>query len=961
MVVGRADDPLEADADRRADTALSRLVAGSAPQGHAHDEGCGHVHRSADAAPAGGVTIGLEGGDLDAATAAQISGRRGAGRPLEGGTKDRMETAFGTSLAGVRIHDDSTAAGISRQISAEAFTTGNDIFFGAGRYAPETPQGERVLAHELGHVLQGRGAGVHRSLLGKIKSFFGKDEPAAAPAPKTPEQLVDEQREKAISGSKDREKQQGKDLKDRRVQGTQNRAELTEQVYGHSNDMDVHAAAMKGIGEDFKKAQESEMQLVLDKKAAGLSDEAAIDAAYRETWLEGPNAKKFIGVAPPRATEMERLRSAVAKARTEMSVREKMDAAGQLGGMLSRDVEAKYEQYVTEVNRLMSDPDNLGSAAAAAMAEKNVWGSATPKIKAKRPLRGSALDVEAVTQARMRLGLRPTPEKKVATKTETAESALGTTGTVVDVADGLAGPAAAILGSVGKKKDKAANPDAMDKVGAGIETKIPVAGDVISAGQKAQARVDSGQKADKAVSNKAPSDETRASNGITSVVGILSDIQNAVLGGLKFAAAVQKASDSTSPRTVMAAAKSGADGARTLLALATKSANLAKVIDPGVTSAVASVIPGFNIATSALSIVSNALDMGDSAMRVHETNMTLADARARDSRDAVDVMVMPMLRVLQSYTKGLEKAVWNTSISIADLATAIATVASAGGYGIPAAVQAGVKAVDMLHSLGHFIADQVLVSITKKTQKDSVGKLEGSAEAGFKHDPTMAVDGIILRAAGGDALALQFLANYEVDGKMIDQALVSKIDPKLSEKARAGNEALLGKVRASVMEAMGNDVNPQFFYEKWKETMSGVMKGVQGATSGKWDKAGKLAAGKNAQEGTEKRGFKWKLKMMFEYEAKLDRSQAKLDAKVKNPQAAARAGVLCVVKGVPLTDNAGPVEYRTFEETAKAATDDELIAAARDPLNAPQWQDFLLEIIQDRVAKKAATQAPVAP
>jgi hypothetical protein len=158
MMVGHAEDHAEADADRRADAALGRLQALGADT-HQHGPGCGHVRRSATTA--GSAVVGYEGGALDAGTSAEIEGRRGGGRPLDGPVLSRMQTAFGADLSGVRVHADPDAARLSRMVSARAFTTGKDVFFGAGEYAPDTAEGERVLAHELAHTLQS-GSGAHR-------------------------------------------------------------------------------------------------------------------------------------------------------------------------------------------------------------------------------------------------------------------------------------------------------------------------------------------------------------------------------------------------------------------------------------------------------------------------------------------------------------------------------------------------------------------------------------------------------------------------------------------------------------------------------------------------------------------------------------------------------------------------------------------------------------------------------
>lgn len=59
----------------------------------------------------------------------------------------------------MRVHDDPSAQGLARSLSARAFTVGNDIFFDRGEYAPTTDAGRRLLAHELTHVVQQRSAG----------------------------------------------------------------------------------------------------------------------------------------------------------------------------------------------------------------------------------------------------------------------------------------------------------------------------------------------------------------------------------------------------------------------------------------------------------------------------------------------------------------------------------------------------------------------------------------------------------------------------------------------------------------------------------------------------------------------------------------------------------------------------------------------------------------------------------
>jgi 7-keto-8-aminopelargonate synthetase-like enzyme len=69
-----------------------------------------------------------------------------------------FERALGHDLSRVRIHTDAEAARAATVIGASAFTNGLDISFNAGAYDPGTRRGDRLLAHELVHVVQQRGA-----------------------------------------------------------------------------------------------------------------------------------------------------------------------------------------------------------------------------------------------------------------------------------------------------------------------------------------------------------------------------------------------------------------------------------------------------------------------------------------------------------------------------------------------------------------------------------------------------------------------------------------------------------------------------------------------------------------------------------------------------------------------------------------------------------------------------------
>lgn len=104
----------------------------------------------------------------------QLSQLQGGGRPMPQGLLNMMESGFGQDFGHVRIHTDAEAADMSSSISAKAFTLGNDIYFNRGQFNPETTEGQRLVAHELTHVVQGTGK-VGRKAEGRIYETVKKE------------------------------------------------------------------------------------------------------------------------------------------------------------------------------------------------------------------------------------------------------------------------------------------------------------------------------------------------------------------------------------------------------------------------------------------------------------------------------------------------------------------------------------------------------------------------------------------------------------------------------------------------------------------------------------------------------------------------------------------------------------------------------------------------------------------
>ncbi len=141
LAIGASNDPLEREADRIADQVLAaparRAVSGAPPR----------IRRF----------LGQSNGQMDAAPASVGDALASPGRPLEPALRQDMEQRFGHDFSRVRVHSGAGAEQSARDVSAHAYTAGHNIVFGAGRFAPGTHEGRRLIAHELTHVVQQSG------------------------------------------------------------------------------------------------------------------------------------------------------------------------------------------------------------------------------------------------------------------------------------------------------------------------------------------------------------------------------------------------------------------------------------------------------------------------------------------------------------------------------------------------------------------------------------------------------------------------------------------------------------------------------------------------------------------------------------------------------------------------------------------------------------------------------------
>jgi hypothetical protein len=99
----------------------------------------------------------METGEVHPEVQSKIDNTRGSGTGLDAGVRDRLEGSLG-DLSDVTVHTDDTADQLNSSVSARAFATGTDVYFSKGQYSPGSADGDRLIAHELAHVVQQRGA-----------------------------------------------------------------------------------------------------------------------------------------------------------------------------------------------------------------------------------------------------------------------------------------------------------------------------------------------------------------------------------------------------------------------------------------------------------------------------------------------------------------------------------------------------------------------------------------------------------------------------------------------------------------------------------------------------------------------------------------------------------------------------------------------------------------------------------
>ena len=135
----------------------------------------------------------------------QLYATKGKGNPLPEETRTAMERAFNTDFSRVRIHIDNQAVQLNHGIKARAFTYGQDIYFGAGTWSPNTKTGKKLLAHELTHTIQ-QGPDIKRKEAPVMKPTRAVSAPSSsqeqATAPQKPPAIKQAKKEASLAPEK---------------------------------------------------------------------------------------------------------------------------------------------------------------------------------------------------------------------------------------------------------------------------------------------------------------------------------------------------------------------------------------------------------------------------------------------------------------------------------------------------------------------------------------------------------------------------------------------------------------------------------------------------------------------------------------------------------------------------------------------------------------------------------------
>ncbi len=149
LSIGASNDPLEYEADRVADQVMASSsnsnITKTAPR----------IQRAPTNTNSSGISV----------PASVVRALASSGSPMKSGLRQDMEQRFSQDFSQVRLHTGAVAERSAGDVSARAYTVGNNVVFGTGQFSPNTSKGKRLIAHELTHVVQQNSARLSKNTL----------------------------------------------------------------------------------------------------------------------------------------------------------------------------------------------------------------------------------------------------------------------------------------------------------------------------------------------------------------------------------------------------------------------------------------------------------------------------------------------------------------------------------------------------------------------------------------------------------------------------------------------------------------------------------------------------------------------------------------------------------------------------------------------------------------------------
>ncbi|WP_137294796.1 DUF4157 domain-containing protein [Nocardioides dongxiaopingii] len=830
MTVGAADDHAERDADRRADDALGWLASQQpldrqAAEPHVHTAACG-IARSHAPQP-GAATIGYEGGDLDAGTQGEIESSVGGGESLEAPVRSTMEAAFGTDLGKVRIHRGASAAKISRTISAEAFTTGNDIFFAGGAYDPSSARGQKVLAHELGHVMQGKGS-VHR-LFGK-KTDAEKQQAAADKAKKEAEKARKAEEEKAKKEEVARQKAAEQERKgavkgartmnkavDKSVRATaegvnaqhadlSKRIKLSYQASPHAKLLaPTDLVTLQSEFQRFLEAEAAARQAVVQQATGGVGTE---DQGAMAEKLADQAAENVWRKAPPDIRALRPLRF------------DEFDKALNEVNALAAEGRAQVQGQSSKA--LVDNEAGFGAPMDPGAASKQVMEQRALERKKRRALG------DETSAASIKHEVKSVDRGDAAVDKANAQHHVGH-----DRGDQLRAKAAE-----GHDVEKFGEDETLEDVRDGFKTGGKVLGGLMSATKSTTGGVVSAGLSQKNDGTDISELVGRSGSGLSELLTLVSDI-------LGFASQVREIKQGTADKG--AAVKATAQFV-TVLGDATKVTKTSLLaIKEGVEAfgpagsailgQVGTGLPIVGLISTSLGLIEGTLSLLPTLDR-HTVGVLSVEEALLAGRAP---LAASYDRVNSRTAQLIEKSVFGLAKDVTMLGLHIAEIASAGGFAIPAAAKLTLTIVDLLHSAGHKIYDTVGEQKSSKALTAfKVKHEEGASRDVLKYDIGSSVDVIIVAAKKHKLdYARMTLNEYGVTDGEIDSMWLDELREKVLDGLDAeGNPKTVSEkidaAKDSVKEALGIEKKPAGPKEETTllQDVAAVPKAIGGAIAG---------------------------------------------------------------------------------------------------------------------------------